>query len=72
MDISTSIEQAIASYFSNWLGQHIYLAWILAHPLPSLFLLIVGILLLLGLFKGDGADLGILTQNTISTASAAI
>jgi hypothetical protein len=54
MDISTSIEQAIASYFSNWLSQHVYLAWILAHPLPSLLLLIVGIFLLLGLFKAIG------------------
>lgn len=54
MDISTSIEQAIASYFSNWLSQHVYLAWILAHPLPSLVLLIVGIFLLLGLFKAIG------------------
>ena len=54
MDISTSIEQAIASYFTNWLGQHFYIAWILAHPMPSLVLLIVGILLLLGLFKAIG------------------
>jgi hypothetical protein len=54
MDISASIEQAIASYFSNWLGQHSYLAWMLAHPLPSLVLLIIGILLLLGLFKAIG------------------
>ncbi len=54
MDISTSIEQAISSYFSNWLSQHVYLAWILAHPLPSLILLIVGIFLLLGLFKAIG------------------
>ncbi len=54
MDISASIEQAIASYFSNWLGQHIYLAWILAHPIPSLILLVIGIFLLLGLFKAIG------------------
>jgi hypothetical protein len=54
MDISQSIEQAIASYFSNWLGQHSYLVWMLAHPLPSLILLIIGIFLLLGLFKAIG------------------
>jgi hypothetical protein len=54
MDISQSIEQAITSYFSNWLGEHFYIAWILAHPLPSLILLSVGIFLLLGLFKAIG------------------
>jgi hypothetical protein len=54
MDISASIEQAIASYFSNWLGQHSYLVWMFAHPIPSLILLIVGIFLLVGLFKAIG------------------
>jgi hypothetical protein len=54
MDISASIEQAIASYFSNWLGQHSYLLWMFAHPIPSLILLVVGIFLLSGLFKAIG------------------
>jgi hypothetical protein len=54
MDISQSIEQAIASYFSNWLAQHTYLAWMLTNPIPSLILLVIGIFLLLGLFKAIG------------------
>ncbi len=54
MDISTSIDRAISSYISHWLGQHPYLAWSIAHPLPSLALLVLLILSLLGFFKAIG------------------
>jgi hypothetical protein len=54
MDISTSIDRAVSTYFSNWLGQHPYLAWSIAHPLPSLGLLLLLILSLLGFFKAIG------------------
>jgi hypothetical protein len=54
MDISSSIDRAVSTYFSNWLGQHPYLAWSIAHPLPSLGLLLVLILSLVGLFGAIG------------------
>ncbi len=54
MDISESIEQAISSYFSQWLAQHPYLAWSIAHPIPSLCLLLLGIFSLWGLVKAIG------------------
>ncbi len=52
MDIS--IEHAITSYFTQWLTAHFYLAWIIAHPLPSLGLLLLAIFSLWGLFKAIG------------------
>jgi hypothetical protein len=52
MDIS--IEHAITSYFSQWLTAHSYLAWIVAHPLPSLGLSLLAIFSLWGLFKAIG------------------
>jgi hypothetical protein len=54
MDISSSIDRAVSTYFSNWLGQHPYLAWSIAHPLPSLGLLLLLILSLVGLFGAIG------------------
>ena len=54
MDISTSIDRAVSTYISHWLGQHPYLAWSIAHPLPSLGLLLIFILSLLGFFKAIG------------------
>ena len=54
MDFSESIERAISNYFSQWLAQHFYLAWAIAHPLPSLMLLVVAIFTLSGLFKAIG------------------
>ena len=54
MDISTSIDRAVSTYISHWLGQHPYLAWSIAHPLPSLGLLLLFILSLLGFFKAIG------------------
>jgi hypothetical protein len=51
MDISESIEQAIASYFSQWLVQHPYLAWTIAHPLPSVGLVLLAIFSLWGLLR---------------------
>ncbi len=54
MDISESIERAISSYFSQWLAQHPYLAWSIAHPIPSLCLLLLGIFTLWGLIKAIG------------------
>ena len=52
MDIS--IEHAITSYFTQWLTAHVYLAWIISHPLPSLGLLLLAIFSLWGLFKAIG------------------
>ncbi len=54
MDISQSIEHAITNYVSQWLGQHPYLAWSIAHPLPSLGLLLLVIFTLSGLIKAIG------------------
>lgn len=54
MDISSSIDRAVSTYISHWLGQHPYLAWSIAHPLPSLGLILLFILSLLGLFKAIG------------------
>ncbi len=52
--IDISIEHAIASYFSQWLLAHPYLAWIFSHPLPSLGLLFLAIFSLWGLIKAIG------------------
>jgi hypothetical protein len=52
MDIS--IERAIATYFSQWLTAHPYLAWIISHPLPSLGLFLLTIFSLWGLIKAIG------------------
>jgi hypothetical protein len=54
MDISASIEHAIATYFSQWLGSHPYLFWMISHPLPSLGLLLLTIFSLWGLIKAIG------------------
>lgn len=54
MDFSTSIERAVANYFSQWLGAHPYLAWIFAHPLPSLGLVLLTIFCLWGLVGAIG------------------
>ncbi len=52
--MSGSIEHAISSYFSQWLGQHPYLAWSIGHPVLSLGLLLIAIFLLWGLIKAIG------------------
>ena len=49
MDIS--IERAIANYFTNWLSAYPYVAWLIAHPLPGLGLLLLTIFALSGLLK---------------------
>jgi hypothetical protein len=54
MDISASIEHALANYFSQWLIAHPYLAWTIAHPLPSIGLLLLTIFSLWGLIKAIG------------------
>lgn len=54
MDFSTSIEYAVANYFSQWLVAHPYLTWSLSHPLPSLGLLLLTIFSLWGLIKALG------------------
>jgi hypothetical protein len=54
MDISHSIEHAITNYFSQWLSQHPYLGWSIAHPLPSLGLLLLAIFTLSRLIKAIG------------------
>ena len=54
MDISASIEHALANYFSQWLIAHPYLAWTIAHPLPGIGLLLLTIFSLWGLIKAIG------------------
>jgi hypothetical protein len=54
MDISTSLEYTIGTYFTNWLVAHPFLAWSIAHPLPSGGLVLVAILALWGLIKAIG------------------
>ncbi len=54
MDVSSSIDRAVSTYISHWFEQHPYLAWSIAHPLPSLGLLLLLILSLLGLFGAIG------------------
>jgi hypothetical protein len=54
MDISESIESAIANYFSQWLVAHPYLAWSISHPLPSLGIFLLIIFSVWGLFKAIG------------------
>jgi hypothetical protein len=54
MEISAPIEHAISSYFSQWMGQHPYFAWSIAHPFLSLGLMLIAILLLWGLIQAIG------------------
>jgi hypothetical protein len=54
MNISESIEHAVFNYFSQWWAQHPYLAWSIAHPIPSLILLLLAIFFLWGLIKAIG------------------
>lgn len=54
MDISTSLEYTIGTYFTNWLVAHPYLAWTIAHPLPSIGLMLLAIFALWGLIKAIG------------------
>jgi hypothetical protein len=54
MDISESIEYSVSNYFRQWFAAHPYLAWIIAHPLPSLGLLVLTIFTLWGLIKAIG------------------
>jgi hypothetical protein len=54
MDISDSIKRAISAYFSQLVFAHPYLAWTIAHPLPSLGLLLLAIFSLRGLFQAIG------------------
>jgi hypothetical protein len=54
MDVSGSIEHAVTGYFTNWLGAHPYLAWMIAHPLPSFGLVLLIVFSLWGLIKAIG------------------
>ena len=54
MDVSGSIEHAVAGYFTNWLIAHPYLAWMIAHPLPSFGLSLLIVFSLWGLIKAIG------------------
>jgi hypothetical protein len=54
MDISESIEHAIANYFNQWFGAHPYLFWTISHPLLGLGLLLLIIFSLWGLIKAIG------------------
>jgi hypothetical protein len=54
MDISTPIDRAISAYFTQLVFAHPYLAWAIAHPLPSLGLLLLAIFSLRGLFQAIG------------------
>ncbi len=52
--MSGSIEHAVSSYFSQWMGQHPYFAWSIGHPVFSLGLVLIAIFLLWGLIKVIG------------------
>jgi hypothetical protein len=54
MNISSAIEHAVFDYFSQWWAQQPYLAWSIAHPIPSLILLLLAIFFLRGLIKAIG------------------
>jgi hypothetical protein len=54
MDMSGSIEHAVSRYLSQWMRQHPYVAWSIAHPFLSLGLVLVVIFLLWGLMKAIG------------------
>jgi hypothetical protein len=54
MDMSGSIEHAVSSYLSQWMGQHPYFAWSIGHPVLSLGLVFIAIFLLGGLIKAIG------------------
>jgi hypothetical protein len=54
MDVSGSIEHAVAGYFTHWLAAHPYLAWAISHPLPSFGLTLLVIFSLWGLIKAIG------------------
>jgi hypothetical protein len=54
MDISTSIDRAVGSYFTHWLSAHPYLVWLGAHPLWGLGLGLLTILSVWGLFRAIG------------------
>lgn len=51
MDISESIDRSVGAVFNQWLVAHPYLAWAIAHPLPSLGLLLLAIFSFRGLFQ---------------------
>jgi hypothetical protein len=54
MDIAESIERSVSAYLTQWLFAHPYLAWTIAHPMPSLGLLVLTIFSLWGLIKAIG------------------
>jgi hypothetical protein len=54
LDISESIDRSVGAVFNQWLVAHPYLAWTIAHPLPSLGLLLLAIFSLRGLFQAIG------------------
>jgi hypothetical protein len=54
MDISETIDRSVGAAFNQWLIAHSYLAWIVAHPLASMGLLLLTIFSLWGLFKAIG------------------
>jgi hypothetical protein len=54
MDISTSIDRAVGSYFTHWLNAHPYLVWLGAHPLWGLGLGLLTILAVWGLIRAIG------------------
>ena len=49
-----NVDTAISNYFTQWLGQHPYLAWSISHPLASVGLLLLVIFSLSGLIKAIG------------------
>lgn len=54
MDISETIDRSVGTAFNQWLVAHPSLAWIVAHPLASVGLLLLAIFSLWGLFKAIG------------------
>lgn len=52
--LTEGIENAINNYIADWMNHHVILAWLLTHPLYSIGILLVSIVLIWGLFQALG------------------
>ncbi|OKH36664.1 hypothetical protein NIES2119_16695 [[Phormidium ambiguum] IAM M-71] len=49
--LTEGIENGINSYVTDWMNHHVILAWLLTHPLYSIVIFLVSIVLIWGLFQ---------------------
>lgn len=52
--LTEGIENVINNYVTNWMNHHVILAWLLTHPLYSIGIFLVSIVLIWGLFQALG------------------